>query len=60
MSPNGVTNVAAAPSEVAAGHFEAEFTFETDCWDTHEAMQRARIAMARREARRGLPGSATP
>jgi rhodanese-related sulfurtransferase len=24
---------------VAAGHFEAEFTFETDCWDTHEALE---------------------
>jgi rhodanese-related sulfurtransferase len=35
---NAVTQVAAAPPEVAAAHFEAEFTFETDCWDTHEAM----------------------
>jgi hypothetical protein len=57
---NSVTLVPAAPSEVALKHFESELTFETDCWDTHEAMQRARIAMARREARRGLPGSATP
>lgn len=36
--PNAVTNVAAAPSEIAVRHFEAEFTFEADCWDTHEAL----------------------
>ncbi|HWZ61492.1 MAG TPA: rhodanese-like domain-containing protein [Steroidobacteraceae bacterium] len=35
---NAVTNVPAAPSEVAVRHFEAEFSFETDCWDTHEAL----------------------
>jgi rhodanese-related sulfurtransferase len=37
--PNAVTNVAAAPSELAVRHFETEFTFETDCWDTHEALE---------------------
>jgi rhodanese-related sulfurtransferase len=36
--PNSVTAVPAAPSEMAVQHFEAEFTFETDCWDTHEAL----------------------
>jgi rhodanese-related sulfurtransferase len=37
--PNAVTQIAAAPSNVAAAHFESQFTFETDCWDTHDAMQ---------------------
>lgn len=37
--PNSVTAVSAAPAEVAAAHFEAEFTFETDCWDVHEALR---------------------
>lgn len=36
--PNAVTLVPAAPPEVAIQHFESELTFETDCWDTHEAM----------------------
>ena len=36
---NAVTEVAAAPPAMAAGHFEAQFAFETDCWDVHEAMQ---------------------
>jgi rhodanese-related sulfurtransferase len=36
--PNAVTTVPAAPSTDALAHFEAEFTFETDCWDVHEAM----------------------
>ena len=35
---NSVTAVPAAPSHLALAHFEAEFTFETDCWDTHAAM----------------------
>ena len=33
-----VTTIPAAPSEVAEAHFAAEFTFETDCWDVHEAL----------------------
>lgn len=37
--PNAVNNVAAASPELAVRHFEAEFTFETDCWDTHEALR---------------------
>jgi rhodanese-related sulfurtransferase len=36
--PNVVTTVPAAPRELAVSHFEAQFTFETDCWDTHEAL----------------------
>lgn len=36
--PNAVTTVPAAPSEVAVRHFEAEFSFETDCWDAHQAL----------------------
>jgi rhodanese-related sulfurtransferase len=37
-STNAVTRVAAAPPEEAAAHFESQFMFETDCWDTHDAM----------------------
>jgi rhodanese-related sulfurtransferase len=37
---NAVTQIAAAPPEIAAAHFESLFTFETDCWDTHDAMHR--------------------
>jgi rhodanese-related sulfurtransferase len=36
---NAVTLIPAASPEVAIQHFESEFTFETDCWDTHEAMR---------------------
>jgi rhodanese-related sulfurtransferase len=36
--PNNVTQVPAAPSHLAQAHFEAEFTFETDCWDVHDAI----------------------
>jgi rhodanese-related sulfurtransferase len=35
---NAVTHIPAAPAESAIRHFESEFTFETDCWDTHEAL----------------------
>jgi rhodanese-related sulfurtransferase len=37
--PNAVTAVTAAPPEIAVAHFESEFTFETDCWDVHEALE---------------------
>jgi rhodanese-related sulfurtransferase len=37
--PNAVQIPAAAPPDQAAAHFEAQFTFETDCWDTHEALR---------------------
>jgi len=36
---NAVTLISAASPELAIQHFESQFTFETDCWDTHEAMR---------------------
>jgi len=36
--PNAVTQIAAASPEQAWQHFESQFAFETDCWDTHDAM----------------------
>jgi len=36
--PTAVTAIPAAPSALAEAHFAAEFGFETDCWDTHEAL----------------------
>ena len=38
--PTFVTAVPPAPSELARAHFAAEFTFETDCWDVHEALSK--------------------
>ncbi len=38
--PTAVTAVPAAPSDLAREHFAAEFAFETDCWDVHEALSR--------------------
>ncbi|CAN5139928.1 rhodanese-like domain-containing protein [soil metagenome] len=35
---NAVTQIPAAAAEAALAHFQAEFTFETDCWDVHDAM----------------------
>lgn len=35
---NAVTSIPAAPPAEAAAHFKASFAFETDCWDTHEAL----------------------
>ena len=37
---SAVTQSPAAPSEIARAHFTAEFTFETDCWDTHDALSK--------------------
>ncbi|MEO9530111.1 rhodanese-like domain-containing protein [Roseibium sp.] len=37
---NNVTAVPAAPSDLAREHFAAEFRFETDCWDVHDALAR--------------------
>jgi len=37
---NAVTAVPAAVAADAVAHFEAEFRFETDCWDVHEALGR--------------------
>jgi rhodanese-related sulfurtransferase len=34
-----VTSTPAAPSADALRRFEAEFTFETDCWDVHDALE---------------------
>jgi rhodanese-related sulfurtransferase len=39
--PNPVTETAAAPPALAAGHFGAKLAFETDCADVHEALRRA-------------------
>ncbi len=36
---NPVTQVPAAAPDQALQHFEADFAFETDCWDTHTALQ---------------------
>ncbi|KFC61730.1 molybdopterin biosynthesis protein MoeB [Devosia sp. LC5] len=35
-----VTAIPPAPSALAREHFAAEFTFETDCWDTHDALEK--------------------
>ena len=37
--PTAVTAATPAPSPAAVAHFEAEFTFETDCWDVHESLK---------------------
>lgn len=37
--PTSVTAIPAAASSDAKNHFALIFTFETDCWDVHEAMQ---------------------
>ena len=36
---SSVTAVPPAPSALAREHFAAEFTFETDCWDVHDALE---------------------
>jgi rhodanese-related sulfurtransferase len=33
-----VSEIPAAPPDQALAHFEAEFTFETDCWDVNRAI----------------------
>lgn len=38
--PSSVTAMPAAPSDDARQHFAAEFTFETDCWDVHDALSK--------------------
>ena len=35
---NAVITVPAAPSDLALRHFENQFAYETDCWDTHAAL----------------------
>lgn len=39
---NAVTAIPAADSPLALTHFREQFAFETDCWDTHDAMQSPR------------------
>jgi rhodanese-related sulfurtransferase len=36
--PNNVTAVPASASREALAHFERLFSFETDCWDVHDAL----------------------
>jgi rhodanese-related sulfurtransferase len=38
--PTAVTAVPPAPSDLARERFAAEFSFETDCWDVHDALAR--------------------
>ncbi|WP_128253728.1 rhodanese-like domain-containing protein [Falsirhodobacter deserti] len=38
--PSAVTQIPAAPAEAARRHFATEFTFETDCWDVHDALSK--------------------
>lgn len=38
--PTAVTAIAPAPSDAARAHFAAEFAFQTDCWDVHDALAR--------------------
>lgn len=38
--PTSVTAVPCAPSTEARAHFAAEFSFETDCWDVHDALSK--------------------
>ncbi len=35
---SAVTAPSPAPSALAKEHFAASFTFETDCWDVHDAL----------------------
>lgn len=35
---SSVSAIPAAPSHLAEEHFAAQFAYETDCWDVHEAM----------------------
>lgn len=37
---SAVTQIAPAPNELAIRHFSEEFTFETDCWDVHDALSK--------------------
>ncbi len=38
--PSAVAEIPAAPSAEAEAHFAAEFTFEADCWDVHDALSK--------------------
>lgn len=37
---SAVSQVPAASASAAQAHFAAEFTFETDCWDVHDALSK--------------------
>ncbi|KAA0575310.1 rhodanese-like domain-containing protein [Azospirillum sp. Sh1] len=37
--PSLVTEIPAAPSELAAAHFTKRLSLETDCWDVHETLK---------------------
>jgi rhodanese-related sulfurtransferase len=37
---SSVTAIPPAASALAREHFAAEFTFETDCWDVHDALEK--------------------
>ena len=37
---NNVTHTAPAPSDAAEAHFAQRMSFETDCWDVHDALAR--------------------
>jgi len=39
--PSRVADTPAAPSADALRHFATALTFETDCWDVHDALSRA-------------------
>lgn len=41
--PSPVSAVPAAPSAEAEAHFAAEFGFEADCWDVHDAFSRGEV-----------------
>ena len=38
--PTSVAATPAAPSVFAREHFAAQFAFETDCWDVHDALSK--------------------
>jgi rhodanese-related sulfurtransferase len=38
--PTNVTAIPAASPGEAEAHFAAEFTFQTDCWDVHDALEK--------------------
>ncbi len=41
--PSQVAAIPAAPAPLAEAHFAAEFTFEADCWDVHDAFSRGEV-----------------
>jgi rhodanese-related sulfurtransferase len=38
--PSAVTQIEPAASTLALQHFSTDLTFETDCWDVHDALAR--------------------